>query len=82
MKTIIFAALISILAVSATFVAVQPIPDSITYDNVNVQIEEAPTESTFFHTFSNGDRRDAREAFKVNADKTMTLVHRTMSNAS
>ena len=82
MKTMICAAVISILANSATFAAFQPIPGSITYDNANVQLEKAPAGSTFFHTFSNGDGRDVREVYKVNADKTVTLVNRTISNAS
>ncbi|EKF59570.1 hypothetical protein QWE_10117 [Agrobacterium albertimagni AOL15] len=82
MKTIISAALISLAAGSAAFAAVQPIPGSITYDNPNVQLEKAPAGSTFFHTFSNGDGRDVREVYKVNADKSVTLVNRTVSNAS
>ncbi len=82
MKTIISAALISLAAGSAAFASVQPIPGSITYDNAGVQLEKAPAGSTFFHTFSNGDGRDVREIYKVNADKTVTLVNRTVSNAS
>ena len=77
-----FRSLISILAGSATFAAGQPIPGSITYDNANVQLEKAPAGSTFFHIFPNGDVRDVREIYKVNADKTVTLVRRTISNAS
>jgi hypothetical protein len=45
-------------------------------------LEKAPAGSTFFHTFSNGDGRDVREIYKVNADKSVTLVNRTVSNAS
>ncbi|MFN3636676.1 MAG: hypothetical protein ACK4UZ_13190 [Rhizobium rhizophilum] len=82
MKTIISAALITLAAASASFAAVQPIPGSITYDNANVQLEKAPVGSTFFHTFANGDGRDVREVYKVNADKSVTLVNRTISNAS
>ncbi|MFN3721042.1 MAG: hypothetical protein ACK4UW_19280 [Rhizobium rhizophilum] len=82
MKTIISAALIAIAAGTSAFAAVQPIPGSITYDNANVQLEKAPAGSTFFHTFANGDGRDVREVYKVNADKTVTLVNRTISNAS
>lgn len=82
MKTIITAALFALVTGSATFAAVQPIPGSITYNNANVQLEKAPAGSTFFHTFSNGDGRDVREVYKVNSDKTVTLVNRTISNAS
>jgi hypothetical protein len=82
MKTILSAALISIAAGSAAFAAVQPIPGSITYDNANVQLEKAPVGSTFFHTFNNGSGQDVREIYKVNADKSVTLVDRQISNAS
>jgi ribosome-interacting GTPase 1 len=82
MKTIISAALITLVAGSAAFASVQPIPGSITYDNANVQMEKAPAGSTFFHTFANGDGRDVREVYKVNADKSVTLVDRQISNAS
>ena len=82
MKTIISAALISLAAGSAAFAAVQPIPGSITYDNANVQLEKAPAGSTFFHTFSDGSGRDVNEVYKVNADQTVTLVNRQISNAS
>ncbi|MGL3605193.1 hypothetical protein ACSV9I_01630 [Rhizobium sp. G187] len=82
MKTILSAALIALAAGSAAYANVQPIPGSITYDNANVHLEQAPVGSTFFHTFSNGDGRDVREVYKVNADKSVTLVNRTISNAS
>eukprot|EP01032_Pedospumella_encystans_P024945 gene24945-28202_t len=75
-------ALISFAAGTAAFASIQPIPGSITYDNSNVMLEKAPAGSTFFHTFSNGDGRDVREIYKVNADKSVTLVNRTVSNAS
>ncbi|QEE43192.1 hypothetical protein FVA81_00610 (plasmid) [Rhizobium sp. WL3] len=82
MKTIIYSALISLVAGSAAFASVQPIPGSITYGNTDVQLEKAPVGSTFFHTFANGDGRDVREIYKVNPDKSVTLVNRTVSNAS
>ena len=82
MKTIISAALITLAAGSAAFASVQPIPGSITYDNANVQMEKVPVGSTLFHTFANGDGRDVREVYKVNADKSVTLVDRQISNAS
>ena len=82
MKTIISAALIALAAGTSAFASVQPIPGSITYDNANVQLEKAPVGSTFFHTFSDGSGRDVNEVYKVNADQTVTLVTRTISNAS
>jgi ribosome-interacting GTPase 1 len=82
MKTIISAALIALAAGTSAFAAIQPIPGSITYDNAQVQLEKAPVGSTVLHTFSNGDGRDVREVYKVNADKSVTLVNRTFSNAS
>lgn len=82
MKTIISAALIALAAGTSAFAAVQPIPGSITYDNANVMLEKAPAGSTFFHTFNNGSGQDVREIYKVNADKSVTLVNRSISNAS
>ncbi len=82
MKTIISAALLAIATGSAAFASVQPIPGSITYENSNAMLEKAPAGSTFFHTFAKGDGRDVREVYKVNADKSVTLVNRTVSNAS
>ncbi|QEE43473.1 hypothetical protein FVA81_02185 (plasmid) [Rhizobium sp. WL3] len=82
MKTIISAALVTFVASSAAFASVAPIPGSITYDNPNVQLEKAPAGSTFFHTFPDGSGRDVREIYKVNEDKSVTLVTRTVSNAS
>ncbi|QEE43738.1 hypothetical protein FVA81_03715 (plasmid) [Rhizobium sp. WL3] len=82
MKSIITTALLSLVAGSAAFASVEPIPGSITYDNADVMLEKAPAGSTFFHTFANGDGRDVREIYKVNADKSVTLVNRTVSNAS
>jgi ribosome-interacting GTPase 1 len=82
MKTIISAALITLAAGSAAFAAVQPIPGSITYDNANVQLEKAPVGSTFFHNFTDGSGHDVTEVYKVNADKSVTLVNRQISNAS
>lgn len=82
MKTIMSAALVSLVAGSAAFASIQPIPGSITYDGNNVQLEKAPAGSTFFHTFPDGSGRDVREIYKVNEDKSVTLVNRTVSNAS
>ncbi|MDH4412247.1 MAG: hypothetical protein QE484_03005 [Rhizobium sp.] len=82
MKTILSAALIALAAGTSAFAAIQPIPGSITYDNANVQLEKAPAGSTFFHTFANGVGRDVREVYKVNADKSVSLVSRQISNAS
>jgi ribosome-interacting GTPase 1 len=82
MKTILSAALIALAAGTSAFAAIQPIPGSITYDNANVQLEKAPAGSTFFHTFTSGDGRDVREVYKVNADNSVTLVNRAVSNAS
>lgn len=81
MKTIISAALISIAAGSAAFAAPQPIQGSITYDNA-AQLQQAPAGSTVLHTFAKGDGRDVNEVYKVNDDKSLTLVTRTISNNS
>ena len=81
MKTAVSAALIAIVSGSAAFAGAMPIPGSITYDNA-AQLEQAPAGSTVLHTFAHGDGRDVNEVYKVNADKTLTLVTRTISNNS
>ncbi len=82
MKTILSAALISVAAGSAAFAGPLPIPGSITYDNAGAQLEQAPAGSTVLHTFAAGDGRDVNEVYKVNADKSLTLVTRAVSNNS
>lgn len=81
MKTVLSAALIAIAAGSAAFASPQAIPGSITYGNA-AQLEQAPAGSTVLHSFPAGDGRDVNEVYKVNADKTLTLVTRTVSNNS
>ncbi len=80
MKTFLIATLIAAATGSAGFADVQPIRGSITYDNAQIQLEKHPAGSLFFHTFTDGDGRDVREIYRVNLDKTVTLVGRTLPN--
>ncbi|MBC2775970.1 hypothetical protein H6M51_24335 [Rhizobium sp. AQ_MP] len=78
MKTIAAALLTTIAAASAAF-AIEPIPGSITYGGAQPRIEQAPTGSSFFHTFHlNGT--EVHEIYKVNPDRSVSLVARSMSN--
>jgi hypothetical protein len=78
MKTIAAALLASLLGTTAAL-AVEPIPGSITYGGAQPRLELAPTGSNFFHTFYlNGT--EVHEIYKVNADRTISLVSRSVSN--
>ena len=81
MKTLLAAAMIAAVAAPAAFASVAPIEGSLNYNNA-VQLEQAPVGSTVLHTFNDGSGRDVHEVYKVNADKTVTLVTRSFSNAS
>ncbi|QLF70781.1 hypothetical protein FE840_015220 [Peteryoungia desertarenae] len=81
MKTLISAAVLAVVAAPAAFASVAPIEGSLNY-NAPVQLQQAPVGSTVLHTFNDGSGRDVREVYKVNADKTVTLVTRSISNAS
>jgi hypothetical protein len=76
---IIAAALIATIASTSAAFALQPVPGSITYGGTQPRLEQAPAGSTFFHTFYlNGS--EVHEIYKVNADRTVSLVSRSMSN--
>ena len=79
MKTIAAALLTTIAAASAAF-AIEPIPGSITYGGAQPRLEQAPAGSNFFHTFY-ADGSEVNEIYKVNADRTVSLVHRSVSNS-
>jgi hypothetical protein len=79
--TILAAALLTSLTGTAAFAGVQPIQGSITYNGNNVHLEKAPVGSTFFHTFIGDNGRYVREVYKVNADKSVSLVSRSVSSA-
>lgn len=82
MKTIAAAILTSILAAplaTSAAAAMQPIPGSITYGGAQPRLEQAPAGSNFFHTFYlNGT--EVHEIYKVNPDRTVSIVSRSMSN--
>ena len=78
MKFIAAALLTTLAGISAAF-AVEPIPGSITYGGAQPRLEQAPTGSNFFHTFYTGGS-EVREIYQVNADRTVSIVSRSMSN--
>ena len=78
MKFIAAALLPTLAGISAAF-AVEPIPGSITYGGAQPRLEQAPTGSNFFHTFYTGGS-EVREIYQVNADRTVSIVSRSMSN--
>ncbi len=82
MKTILSAALIAVVAGSAAFAEIQPIPGSLTYGNANVHLQKAPAGSTMFHKFISRDGDKVNEVYRVNQDRTVTLVNRSIINDS
>lgn len=80
MKTIYSSALMAVVAGSAAIANVEPIRGSITYDQAEVHAEVAPVGTRFFHSFTDADGRDVREIYRVNPDRSVTLVGRTLSN--
>lgn len=80
MKTIAATALLATLVGASSAFALQPIPGSITYDGHQAQLEKAPAGSNFFHTFYGPNGQEVREIYKVNADRTVTLVSRSVAN--
>ncbi|MDQ0421379.1 hypothetical protein GVN24_04535 [Rhizobium sp. CRIBSB] len=78
MKFIAAALLTSLAGASAAF-ALEPVPGSITYGGAQPRLEQAPAGSNFFHTFYlNG--HEVHEIYKVNADRSVALVSRTVAN--
>ena len=81
MKTLLAAAIIATVAAPAAFAAIPPMEGSLNF-NQPIQLEKAPVGSTVLHTFSDGSGRDVHEVYKVNADRSVTLVNRSFSNES
>jgi len=70
---------LAIIAGPAAAFALEPIPGSITYGGAQPRLEQAPAGSNFFHTFYL-DGSEIHEIYKVNADRTVSLVSRSVSN--
>lgn len=81
MKIFAAAILIAALAGSSAAFAIEPIEGSITYGGQQATLDEAPVGSYFFHTFTSQDGNDVRETYKVNADRSVSLVTRTLINS-
>jgi hypothetical protein len=79
MKTLAAAAFLATLAGTSAAFALDPIPGSLTYNGARPQLQQAPAGSTVFHNFNfKGDK--IREVYRVNADRTVTLVQRGIIN--
>ncbi|SMC56769.1 hypothetical protein [Rhizobium sp. RU36D] len=76
MKKIAAATLVAVLAGSSAAFAIEAIPGSLTYGGSNVQLQKAPAGSSFEHAFITNSGDQAIETYRVNADKTVTLVTR------
>ncbi len=76
MNKIAAATLIAVLAGSSAAFALEPIPGSLTYGGNNVQLQKAPAGSSFEHAFITNTGDQAIETYRVNADKSVSLVTR------
>ncbi len=81
MKILAAATLIAALAGSSAAFAVEPIQGSITYGGHQSTLEKAPAGSNFFHTFTSQNGNEVREVYKVNADRSVSLVSRSIANS-
>lgn len=79
MKILAAATLVTALAGSSAAFALEPIEGSITYGGHQSYLEKAPVGSNFFHNFSSNGN-DVREIYKVNADRSVSLVSRSIAN--
>ncbi|RKE84386.1 hypothetical protein [Rhizobium sp. AG855] len=75
----IAAALFTTFAGTTAAFALEPISGSITYGGAQPRLEQAPAGSNFFHTFY-FKGSEVHEVYKVNSDRTVSLVSRSMSN--
>jgi hypothetical protein len=79
MKIFATATLLAVLAGSSAAFAIEPIEGSITYNGHQSTLEKSPVGSTLQHSFSS-DGNDYNEVYKVNADRSVSLVSRTVAN--
>ncbi len=78
MNKIIAAAAFTVLAGTTSAFAIQPIDGSI---DASARLEKAPVGSIVTHQFiSNGN--EYKETYRVDADRTLKLVDRAVSNNS
>ena len=75
------ATLIAVLAGSSAAFAVEPIEGSITYNGHQSYLEKSPVGSTLQHSFTSKGY-NYNEVYKVNADRSISLVSRTIANHS
>lgn len=82
MRSLLTALLFAVASATTALSNVQPIPGSIIYDNPEARLQKSPVGSTFQHVFTAPHGNEVREVYRVNADRTLTLLHRSVSNRS
>jgi len=79
MKIFATATLLALLGASSAAFALEPIKGSITYNGHQSYLEKSPAGSTLQHSFwSEGHHYN--EIYRVNADHSISLVTRSVSN--
>lgn len=76
------ATLVAVLAGSSAAFALEPIQGSITYGGNQSYLAKAPAGSSFGHTFIAPNGEQANETYRVNADRSLSLVDRTFSESN
>ncbi len=82
MNKFALATLATVLAGTSAAFAVEPIQGSLTYGGNQPMLQKAPAGSSFDHVFITATGDTAVETYRVNSDKTVSLVTRDHSESS
>ncbi len=68
---------LALASCTSTVSSVEPIPGSITYGGQpHGRLTKAPAGSTMSHSFRTGDGRLALETYRIEPDRSLTLLRR------
>lgn len=76
------AAFVAVAAASSSAFAIEPIQGSINYGGHQSYLEKAPAGSSFDHAFITSRGDQATETYVVNADRSVSLVSRAISETN
>ena len=82
MNKFALATIATVLAGTSVAFAVEPIQGSLTYGGNQPMLQKAPAGSSFDHVFITATGDTAVETYRVNSDKTVSLVTRDHSESS
>lgn len=77
MRTLILLLALGLASCTTAGSGVEPIPGSITYGGQpKTRLTKAPVGSTFNHEFRTGNGRLALETYRIEPDRSLTLLNR------